>query len=71
VHLRFAHPGVVQHQGGVDLCPPARLARPLDRKGVSEVELDARITHDGGERRPAVAPEQHPRREPADAFRDK
>ena len=69
-HLGLARAGVVQHQRRVDLRPPARLVRPLDGESVSEIELDAGVVHDRGERRPAVALEQHGRRELGDPLRD-
>ena len=43
---------------------------PLDGEGVGEIELDAGVVHDRGERRPAVALEQHVRRELGDPLRD-
>jgi len=70
VHLGLARSGVVQHQGRVDLRPAARLAGPLDGESVSEIELDAGVVRDRGQRRPAVTPEQRFRRELGDPLRD-
>ena len=43
---------------------------PVDGEGVREIELDAGVVDDRGERRPALALEQHGRRELGDPLRD-
>src|SRR4029077_14321997 len=69
VRLRLAGSGLVEHQRRVYLRPLEWLATSPDGESMNEIELDAGVVYDRGERCPRVALEEDVRRERGDPLR--